>query len=246
MELSYFTHRGYHHWVCQLCGKRERERIPDQAPEEYRHNSGNPTLALCPNCNHGVGTARIVLENSKLSHKAQYSGDDDGEALSYDKLEEPWRQWAKIARNLTYQLDDHQDREDLMHNIIVRLVEVAEEYRQKGKPLTKWGCIRVAQYTRLRFYHQKKRWKRVSSVSLNSMVQDEDGYEAEMIQTLVDQKRIDLDAWLDAKTHYLNSPKRVRQAIRKLLEDDWRTLSGYDWKLIKRFRDEFKAKMGLA
>ena len=78
------------------------------------------------------------------------------------------------------------------------------------------------------------------------MVQDEDGYETEMIQTLVDQKRIDLDAWLDAKTHYLNSPKRVRQAIRKLLEDDWRTLSGYDWKLIKRFRDEFKAKMGLA
>ena len=68
----------------------------------------------------------------------------DSEALSYDRLEQPWRDWAKIARNFAYQLDNYQDREDLMHNIIVRLAEVAEEYRQQGKPLTKWGCIRVA------------------------------------------------------------------------------------------------------
>ncbi len=79
--------------------------------------------------------------------------DGDGQALSYDRLEEPWREWAIIARNFTYQLDDHQDREDLMHNIIVRLAEVAEEYRQQGRPLTKGGCIRVAQYTLIR--HQK-------------------------------------------------------------------------------------------
>ena len=132
MELTYFTHRGYHHWVCQLCGKRERERIPNQAPEEYRHNPGNPTLALCPNCNHGVGTGKIALLNSKVSHKAQYSGDDDGEALSYDRLPEPWRGWAKIAKNFVWQLDDQRDREDLMHNIIVRLYEVAEIYHQQG------------------------------------------------------------------------------------------------------------------
>ncbi|GAI34285.1 unnamed protein product [marine sediment metagenome] len=31
------------------------------------------------------------------------------------------------------------DREDLMHNIIVRLAEVAELYRQRGIPLTKGG-----------------------------------------------------------------------------------------------------------
>ena len=130
-----------------------------------------------------------------------------------------------------------------MHNIIVRLAEVAEEYRQQGKPLTKGGCIWVAQYTRLRFYHQKKRWRRVSAVSLNSVVRDDDGNETELINTLVEQKRVDLDTWIDAKSHYLNSPERVKQAIRKLLkgDGDGHRLSGYDWKLIRQFRKEFKA-----
>jgi len=164
----------------------------------------------------------------------------DGQALSYDRLDEPWRQWAKIARNFSYQLDNHWDREDLMHNIIVRLYEVAEEYHRQGKPLTKGGCIRVAQYTRLRFYHQKKRWKRVSSISLNSVVQDEDGYETERIQNIPAKKGIDLDTWLDTKSHYQSSPKRVKRAIRKFLYKDWRQLSGYDWKLIRRFRTDAK------
>jgi len=72
------------------------------------------------------------------------------------------------------------DRLRGLEHSIVEGVEVAEEYRRQGKPLTKWGCIRVAQYTRLRFYHQKKRWKRVFSVSLNSDIQDEDGYKIEL------------------------------------------------------------------
>ena len=240
MELSYFTHRGYHYSVCQLCAKRERERISDQAPEEYRHNPGNPVLALCPNCNHGVGTARIVLNNSKLSHKAQYSGEDDGQALSYDRLPEPWREWAKIAKNFVWQLDDQQDREDLLHNIIMRVAEVAEEYRQQGRTLTKWGCIKVAQYTRLRFYRDRKRWRRVFSVSLNSVIQDEEGYETEMVNTIAIPKEVDRDAWLDAKTHYYNSREKTRQAIRKFLFEDWRQLSGNDSKLIRRFREEAK------
>ena len=167
----------------------------------------------------------------------------DGQALSYDRLDEPWRQWAKIARNFSYQLDNHWDREDLMHNIIVRLYEVAEEYHRQGKPLTKGGCIRVAQYTRLRFYHQKKRWKRVSSISLNGVVRDEEGYETEMIQNIPAKKGIDLDTWLDTKNHYNSSPKKMREAIRKLLCENWRSLSGYDWKLIRRFREEAKQKV---
>jgi DNA-directed RNA polymerase specialized sigma24 family protein len=169
---------------------------------------------------------------------------DDGhsEALSYDRLEQPWHQWAKIAKSFSLQLDNHMDREDLMHDIIVRLAEVAEEYRQKGKPLTKGGCIRVAQYTRLRFYHQKKRWKRVFSVSLNSVVQDEDGYETEMIETIPDEK-VTPDTWFDAKSYYLKSPERVKQAIQKLLtngDGNGHRLSGYDWKLIGQFRAQYK------
>ena len=177
------------------------------------------------------------------THRQPHAGDGNSEALDYDRLPEPWRQWVKIARNFSYQLDGHWDREDLMHNIIVRLAEVAEIYRQQGKPLTKGGCIRVAQYTRLRFYHQKKRWKRVSSISLNSVIQDEEGYETERIQTIPAKKGVDLDTWLDAQNHYQSSPEKVREAIRKLLYENWHTLSGYDWKLIRRFRAEAKQKV---
>ena len=76
------------------------------------------------------------------------------------------------------------------------------------------------------------------SVSLNSVIQDEEGYETEMIQTIPDKKEMDKDAWLDAKDHYNNSPEKMREAIRKFLYEDLRQLSGYDWKLIKRFREQ--------
>jgi len=180
----------------------------------------------------------MTLTTQRLTH----DGDGYSEALDYDLLEQPWRDWAKIARNFMYQLDDHQDREDLMHNIIVRLAEVAELYRQQGKPLTKWGCIRVAQYTRLRFYDQKKRWRRVSSVSLNSTVKNNDGNETELIQTILDENGVNLDVWLDFKNYYQSRPRKERKAIRKLISQSWQTLSGYDWKLIREFRAEFKEK----
>ena len=179
------------------------------------------------------------------THRRPHDGDGYSEALDYDRLEQPWRDWAKIARNFTFQMD-YPDREDLMHNIIVRLADVAEVYRERGIPFHRGACIKVAEYTRLRFYHQKKRWKRVFSVSLNSMVQDEDGDETEMIQTILDEKGIDLDAWLDFKHFYQSRPAKGRRAIRKLIRDNWRNLSGYDWKLIRQFRDEFAAKMRLA
>jgi len=166
------------------------------------------------------------------------------QALSYDRLEQPWRDWAKIANNFIWQLDNQFDREDLLHNILVRLAEVAEVYRQRGIPFHKGAAIKTAQYTRLRFYHQKKRWKRVSSVSLNSTVKDGDGNETELVQTLLDKNGIDLETWLDFKHYYQSRPKAEKKAIRKLVMANWRNLSGYDYKLIRSFRRE--AKLALA
>jgi len=176
------------------------------------------------------------------THRLPHDGDGYSEALDYDRLPEPWHEWAKIASNFIWTLDNQWDREDLMHNIIVRCAEVAEVYRQRGIPFNKGAVIKTAEYTRLRFYHQQKRWKRVYSVSLNSMVTDFDGEETEMIQTILDEKGIDLDAWLDFKHYYQSRPQKERRAIRKLIIENWRNLSGYDWKQIRRFRAEFKEK----
>jgi len=176
------------------------------------------------------------------THRLPHDGDGYSEALDYNRLPEPWHEWAKIASNFIWTLDNQFDREDLLHNIIVRCAEVAEVYRQRGIPFNKGAVIKTAEYTRLRFYHQKKRWKRVSSVSLNSVIVDEDGYETELIQTILDEKGIDLDAWLDFKSYYQSRPKAERKAIRKLVMENWRNLSGYDFKLIKRFKAEYKEK----
>jgi hypothetical protein len=50
-----------------------------------------------------------------------------------------------------------------------------------------------------------------------------------MIQTILDEKGIDLDAWLDFKTYYQSRPRKERKAIRKLVSENWRNLSGYDY-----------------
>ena len=178
------------------------------------------------------------------THRLPHDGDGYSEALDYNRLPEPWREWAKIARTFAYFAHlDRQDREDLLHNIIVRCAEVAEVYRQRGIPFNRGAVIKTAQYTRLRFYHQQKRWKRVYSVSLNSMVTDFDGEETEMIETILDDRGIDLDAWLDFKNYYQSRPKKERRAIRKLIRENWRNLSGYDWKQVWRFRAEYKEEV---
>jgi len=173
------------------------------------------------------------------THRLCHHDDGYSQALDYQRLPEPWRERAKIANNFVLALDNQRDREDLRHNIIVRIAEVAEEYRQQGRTLSKWGAIKVAEYTRLRFYRDKKRWKRVYSVSLNSTIKDEDGNETELIHTIPDNKEVDRDTWLDFKIYYQNSQQKTKRAVNKLVRENWRNLSGYDCKLIKQFRQEY-------
>lgn len=161
---------------------------------------------------------------------------EHGEALSYARLEQPWDEWAGIAQRFALAVDGKEDKEDLTHNIIERLAEVAEEYKQKGKPMTRGSCNRVAEYTRLRFYRDKKRWGKVFSVSLNSPIPNSDG-ETEFLDTVPDERPEDWDTWLDATNHYVNSSKNIKRAIQKLLKGE--KMSGHDWRLVKRFRDGF-------
>ena len=64
-----------------------------------------------------------------------------------------------------------------------------------------------------------------------------------MIQTIAAKKGTDLDTWLDAQSLYQSNPKKVKRAIQKLVNENWGSLSGYDWKLIRRFREEPKQKV---
>ena len=226
MRLTYTKQRGYHHWVCQLCGKYARERIPDQADCRFGHNPGNPWLGICGDCNGGSPSAGIRLGNSSLPPQPQL----DGEAPR-PRLDGEWGEYWEIARRFERKARAG-DWEDLRHDIIVRLADIAREYQAKGKPLTEWGMIRVAAYTARRYWYQKARRGRITS--LNTPVDDEDGSETEIWETLADDKAIDLDAWVDARLFLLGCPDRLIQIARKRQKRI--ALSGADYVYLNKFR----------
>lgn len=225
MKLTYRKQRGYHHWLCVACGQREGERIPDQADDRYQHNPANPWLGVCGGCNGGSPSARIRLANSSL--RPQPSLTEETQTLAF---EGEWGEYWETAKRFERKARAG-EWQDLRHDIIVRLAEVAKEYQLEGKTLTEAGMIRVASYTTRRYWYQKARWGRITS--LNAPIEDKDGNSIELIETIADDKAIDLEAWVDARTWLLGCPERLLQIAHKRLNQI--DLSGWDRKYLKRF-----------
>jgi hypothetical protein len=62
-------------------------------------------------------------------------------------------------------------------------------------------------------YQCQKYWRAIrretSILSLNTELDYGDGDTTELIDTIIDDKAIDLEAWIDAKTWLLGCPKRL-------------------------------------
>jgi len=121
-----------------------------------------------------------------------------------------WEKYIIIADRFQHKAR-FQDREDLKHNIIVRLAEVAQ--RNGHKPLTEPTMVRVASFVVLEYWHTEKRNGKV--ISLNTETEDGEGNTVELIDTIADDKAIDLEAWVDARTWLLGCPKRLIEVARK-------------------------------
>jgi hypothetical protein len=104
-----------------------------------------------------------------------------------------------------------QDQEDLRQDIILRLARVA--LNNGHKPLTEGGMIRVASYVVMEYWHNLKR--KPTLLSLDGEIDDGEGDTIELWQTIADDKAIDLEAWLDAKTWLMGCPKRLIQVAYK-------------------------------
>ena len=207
MQLSYRLDRGFHHWVCIVCGERGKEVIPDQADDRYRNNPGNPLLAVCPNCNHGIGTGGVQLGPSAIP--APKALEDEGKAELPDG---EWGEYWQIAERYSQRaiLDD---KEDLRDTIMVTLFEVAKRRQAEGKLFSDFAKLRTASYARKGFYRDKKRLGRI--VSLNVKVSDDDGAETELLDTLADDNALDLDAWLDFRYWLLGCPATLARIALK-------------------------------
>ena len=114
-----------------------------------------------------------------------------------------WEKYIEIASRFQHKAKA-EDREDLRHDIIVRLAQIAG---QNGNQLTKPAMLRVASYVVQSYWRDLMR--KPTLLSLNYELEDEDGNSVELWQTLADDKAIDLEAWLDARTWLLGCPRRL-------------------------------------
>lgn len=244
-RLTYLKHRGFHHYNCQFCGKKHREKIPDKASPDYAHNSGNPVLGICANCNHGVGSGGIRLYPYSLP--ASQKGIDSDSEITLDlasripELSGVWRKYAEIALKFEHKVKQ-EDRQDIVGDIILKIAEIDKERTARGEALTEAGMIRVASYTVMEYWRaqrdittgvncgncsKKQRNncrdndlysecpKQIEVVSLNQEIDDGQGNVIELWETIADDNAIDLNAWIDTNVLLESFPKRLIEIVNK-------------------------------
>jgi len=74
---------------------------------------------------------------------------------------------------------------------------------------------RVASFVVADYWRKEKR--KPTILSLDRPIGDGDGNRTELVETVADDRAIDLDAWLDARTWLLGCPHRLLQIARKSL-----------------------------
>jgi len=126
-----------------------------------------------------------------------------------------------------------QDREDLNHTIILSLAQAQLKLDNNGGgQLSDVAMLRIASYECQKYWRQLKR--QLTILSLNTEIYDGDGNTTGLIDTVADDKAIDLDAWLDARTWLLGCPKRLIVIASKRLKGI--KLDNKEWCYLKRFR----------
>jgi hypothetical protein len=154
----------------------------------------------------------------------------DENPLSYDRLDGEWLNWYQVAHRFEHKVPA-QDRGDIKHNIIL---ELAKARARDGKPIPIPRAYRIASLVVALYWRQETR--KPTMLSLNSEIANGDGDTTELIETIADDKAIDLSAWLDARTWLLGCPIRLVQIAHKINNGDRLTPtdSQYLWRYRKR------------
>jgi DNA-directed RNA polymerase specialized sigma24 family protein len=148
--------------------------------------------------------------------------------LDWDKYMEIADRFQRKAR--------YQDREDLKHDIIVRLAELASN--NGDKPFTEPSMLRVGSYVVLEYWRREKR--ELTMLSLNDEIEDDEGTSVELYQTLADDNAIDLELWLDARRWLLGCPRRLVRIAHKKVKHQ--PLTSTERSHLRRSREKELAK----
>ena len=129
---------------------------------------------------------------------------EDKDPLSYDRLDGEWHQWYETAHRFEHKVPA-QDRGDIRHNIILELALARS--RDGDKPFSEAMMCRVASFVVADYWRKAKRKPTLSS--LDTEIENGDGDTTELIETIADDKAIDLEAWIDARRILRGLPKRL-------------------------------------
>ena len=152
----------------------------------------------------------------------------DENPLSYDRLDGEWLNWYQVAHRFEHKVPA-QDRGDIRHNIII---ELSKARKRDGKPIPIKRAYRIASLVVALYWRQETR--KPIMLSLDSKVANGDGDTTSLLDTIADDKAIDLSAWLDARTWLLGCPIRLIEIARKINDGD--TLGKTDRQYLWRYR----------
>ena len=165
---------------------------------------------------------------------------EDNDPLSYAKLDGEWRQWYETAHRFEHKVPA-QDRGDIRHSIILELA--LARARDGDKPFSKAMMFRVASFVVADYW--RKQTRKPTILSLNTEIDNGDGDTTELVETVADDRAIDLEAWLDARTWLLGCPRRLIQIASKrvngisLNEKDQRYFTRHRLQELKKYQQSF-------
>jgi DNA-directed RNA polymerase specialized sigma24 family protein len=147
-----------------------------------------------------------------------------------------WAQYSKVADRFQWKVP-YQDRGDIKQAIILEIAEA--KARDGDKPFTEALMCRIASFVVADYWRREKR--RPQTISLNTSIGDGDGNTTELMDTIADDKAIDLEAWLDAKTWLWGCPKRLIQIAHKRVNGI--ALNHGEICYLSRFRKDHQPKL---
>jgi len=183
----------------------------------------------------------------------------------YEQLPEPYLSFYNVASPFAKSVPT-QDQEDLLHTIIANLIDAGNG--NSHKPDNPSWMYRIASFTKADYWRAhykrtagldcghcskeqkrkcKKDWlygecpKLVRVESLSKPIIDSEGNLTELGNLIVDDKTLDLHAWLDYKTFMLTSPERLLLIGEKL--QDGIPLDSKDKMYLQRFRQREKKRL---
>jgi len=212
------------------------------------------------NCQTSTTKPRSVKSRSN-GYKRQAPVHSNG----YDQLQGEWLAYYNVASRFTDRVKP-QDKEDILHTIIMTLADV--ERNNGHKPFTEAVMYRIASRTVTDYWRtyykisnglncgscskaQRRKCKEddlysqcpkaIKMESLNKPIINSEGHTTELGELIADDKALDLDAWVDARTFLLGFPQRLLLIADKL--NGGQALTNKDHQYLWRFRQREQKRL---